>query len=275
MKKIFKNGRGITLIALIVTIIILLVLAGISIRLITGQDGILARATNSRNKHLLESKKEEVELAIEAKLIENLYDKSKVTISSVVEEIQKNYSNEEKNGINGISTSDEAEENAEYDYFRGVIVYSGKAAEGLNEIVVEVDDLLHVERSIIGSGKYTLGTDEYSNVPKVQPSDSKYTKVGKICVNSPDLSGFNPANTYYVTYDSNGNNETIAGRIDRITPNANLVGEKSSNVWYDYENKIWANIVTVEEDRVTYWTWIPRYVYKTNADDSTIASRKG
>ena len=36
--------RGITLIALVITIIVLLILAGISLNLITGEDGILGRA---------------------------------------------------------------------------------------------------------------------------------------------------------------------------------------------------------------------------------------
>ena len=39
-----KNEKGITLIALVVTIIVLLILAGVSIAMITGDDGILGRA---------------------------------------------------------------------------------------------------------------------------------------------------------------------------------------------------------------------------------------
>ena len=35
--------------------------------------------------------------------------------------------------------------------------------------------------------------------------------------------------------------------------------------WYDYQNKIWANVVTVNGDNVAYWTYIPRYEY--NVED--------
>ena len=42
-EKDFKN-RGITLIALVVTIVVLLILAGISISMLTGQNGILNRS---------------------------------------------------------------------------------------------------------------------------------------------------------------------------------------------------------------------------------------
>ena len=45
-----KNQRGITLIALVVTVIVLLILAGISISMLTGQNGILNRAQEAKEK---------------------------------------------------------------------------------------------------------------------------------------------------------------------------------------------------------------------------------
>ena len=44
------NNKGITLIALVVTIIVLLILAGISIAMLTGQNGILNRAAEAKEK---------------------------------------------------------------------------------------------------------------------------------------------------------------------------------------------------------------------------------
>ena len=44
----FKRNNGITLIALVVTIIVLLILAGISIMMLTGQNGILNRAKEAK-----------------------------------------------------------------------------------------------------------------------------------------------------------------------------------------------------------------------------------
>ena len=41
------NNKGITLIALVITIIVLLILAGVSIAMLTGQNGILTRATEA------------------------------------------------------------------------------------------------------------------------------------------------------------------------------------------------------------------------------------
>ena len=44
-----KNPRGITLIALVITIIVLLILAGVSIAMLTGDNGILNQATRAKN----------------------------------------------------------------------------------------------------------------------------------------------------------------------------------------------------------------------------------
>ena len=43
------NNKGITLIALVITIIVLLILAGVSIAMLTGQNGILTQANSSKS----------------------------------------------------------------------------------------------------------------------------------------------------------------------------------------------------------------------------------
>ena len=49
-----KRNKGITLIALVVTIIVLLILAGISIQMLTGDNGILKRAADSKEETIIE-----------------------------------------------------------------------------------------------------------------------------------------------------------------------------------------------------------------------------
>ena len=50
-KKILKRKeKGITLIALVITIIVLLILAGVSIAMLTGENGILTQAQNAKNR---------------------------------------------------------------------------------------------------------------------------------------------------------------------------------------------------------------------------------
>ena len=50
LKNTLRRNKGITLIALVVTIIVLLILAGISISMLTGQNGILNRATTAKKQ---------------------------------------------------------------------------------------------------------------------------------------------------------------------------------------------------------------------------------
>ena len=61
--KIWNKNRGITLIALVITIIVLLILAGISISMLTGQNGILNRASEAKEKTEISSKDEQRKLA--------------------------------------------------------------------------------------------------------------------------------------------------------------------------------------------------------------------
>ena len=60
----FKENKGITLIALVVTIIVLLILAGITIAMLTGQNGILNRATEARDANGTAQIDEQVKLAV-------------------------------------------------------------------------------------------------------------------------------------------------------------------------------------------------------------------
>ncbi len=59
-----KKKKGITLIALIVTIIVLLILAGVSLNLVAGENGILGRATSSVNKNQEATAREIIEMKI-------------------------------------------------------------------------------------------------------------------------------------------------------------------------------------------------------------------
>ena len=62
-KKLRFNQKGITLIALVITIIVLLILAGVSIATLTGQNGILTRAQDSKTQTGIAEEKEAIQLA--------------------------------------------------------------------------------------------------------------------------------------------------------------------------------------------------------------------
>ena len=70
MKNKLKERKGITLIALVITIIVLLILAGVSIAMLTGDNGILTQANNAKKETEVKGLKEEVNLMMQKRKID-------------------------------------------------------------------------------------------------------------------------------------------------------------------------------------------------------------
>ena len=64
MKINLKQRNGITLIALVITIVVLLILAGVTIAMLTGENGILGKATTAKAKSAEEEAREKVSLML-------------------------------------------------------------------------------------------------------------------------------------------------------------------------------------------------------------------
>ena len=84
----------------------------------------------------------------------------------------------------------------------------------------------------------------------------------------PDMSGFDKDNTYLIKYSSNGNTVESETKLADVS---DLESFNNDNKWYDYENKIWANVKTVANGEEAWWVWIPRYAYRLprNPNDDT------
>ena len=93
MKKHKKNkASGITLIALVVTIIVLLLLAGISIQMLTGDNGILQRAGDAKTMTDEAQIKERIQLAYHSALTKDITEKNdKLTMQTLQEELEKEF----------------------------------------------------------------------------------------------------------------------------------------------------------------------------------------
>ena len=64
MQDKIKEIKGITLIALVITIVVLLILAGVSIATLTGDNGILTQAQNAKEETEISSEKEAIQLTM-------------------------------------------------------------------------------------------------------------------------------------------------------------------------------------------------------------------
>lgn len=103
-----RQEKGITLIALVITIIVLLVLAGVTLSLIAGENGILKRAENANQRSFSATVQEKIEFAIaqiQIDFFENakMFDRSQLT-QSLLEKEDSNISNFETENFSGIYT---------------------------------------------------------------------------------------------------------------------------------------------------------------------------
>ncbi len=80
-----KGNRGITLIALVITIIVLLILAGISIATLTGENGVLTKANTAKRNTEKASVEEQVQLAVLGSYDTN----GRLNIDKIKEELRK------------------------------------------------------------------------------------------------------------------------------------------------------------------------------------------
>ena len=101
-----RNQRGITLVSLVVTIIVLIILAGISINVLVGQNGIITRAQQAKENMVLAEQREEEQLnelyeqlegsnqgiPPEEETIEDLTDKLQ-DLQNKFDNIQREYNN--------------------------------------------------------------------------------------------------------------------------------------------------------------------------------------
>ena len=85
MKKTIKNEKAITLIALVVTIIVLIILAGVSINLLLGQNGIIKKAQEAKKEQEIGEILEKLELKKAELAIDT---KGTLILSEYIEKIQ-------------------------------------------------------------------------------------------------------------------------------------------------------------------------------------------
>ena len=90
-KQQLKQSKGITLIALVITIIVLLILAGVSIATLTGKNGILTQANDAKTENVKGKEKEAIGLAYNSVKIDKVStnDKSKITDDELKAALEK------------------------------------------------------------------------------------------------------------------------------------------------------------------------------------------
>ena len=132
MKQI-REKRGITLISLVITIIVLLILAGVSIAMLTSDNGIITNAQKSKISTTFSTYKEEVELYKNSKIaentnfLENTLEASKISLSYNTKK------EDEKGNIKSIITTINDKDLEKFEIIKGKLLINTK---DINEIKV-------------------------------------------------------------------------------------------------------------------------------------------
>ena len=230
----FKKYEGITLISLVVTIVVLLILAGVSISMLTGENGILIQAQNAKKETGKGSEKEQVQLSAIGALTKDNGG-----------EIKRNYLDEElKNNIDG---NYQLSEKAPYIV---TIEETGRKyiIDANGNITGPVEEPEIIEPTGEGGKMDTMlyGVIEI----KWLAGDTNYAVETP---NAPAIKEDLPSGTSMklVHYDEEGN--VIYGG------DYNYIAGKGTE---DNTKSKWANAEVTIDNIKSYFVWIPRYAYK-------------
>ena len=138
-ENLVKQAKGITLISLVITIIILLILAGVTLSLTLGDRGIITQAVNAKEAQEIAAIKEDMQLAI---LDKELEKGGTGLTQKELEEIAGNYGELQEDG-NTIKTDEGYEIKIDEIYNQGGGITGGDAAtdEELAELQQKVEEL--------------------------------------------------------------------------------------------------------------------------------------
>ena len=247
MNKERKNEtNGITLIALVITIIVLLILAGVSIAMLTGENGILTQAQRASEETEVASEKEAVSLAYTSAYTKNKGE-GNVTDIKMQEALDENGTDAEASGTGTLIV--------EFENGRTYMIDQNGNVTGPLEEPEETE-----EPEAGGS----IDTMLYGVIEiKWLMGDTNF--VSETTANAPVLkTDIENTTMRLVSYDTNG------------TP--------LYNADYNYEENRWAN-AEVEIDYgegnqkiKSYFVWIPRYAYRIiyfDTPDNRDAYRNG
>ena len=81
-----KNQKGITLIALVITIIVLLILAGVTISRVVKKDGVINKASQSAQSTAIARAREEIERAVNDAMADSMIDSDGVFLAERIDE---------------------------------------------------------------------------------------------------------------------------------------------------------------------------------------------
>ena len=121
-----RNNKGITLISLVITIIVLLILAGVSIAMLTGSNGILTQANRAGEASAKAEAEEALKLAV-SEILANKMDPTYEGTENVIN--QTNLQNLVKKNNSNVTANASAETGTNVKYFPVSLTVSGETVQ--------------------------------------------------------------------------------------------------------------------------------------------------
>ena len=240
-----KNKNGITLIALVVTIIVLLILAGVAIMTLMGDNGIITRTSEAKAQKKISDIQEELQLAIEALRIDNITNNVGGTISQYIasheEDLEKALNGEDVT----ISSNEITYKNRKFTIDQnGKITGSTVVSSSDNEVTVEVKPTETTPNSEV---EFSM---EFGTIDVIWLSGT--TKNYSAIPNdpTPHLGGMTK-----VTWTE----ENDYSATEDATASSSWYSYNAGNGTSDNRTSHWAN---AKNSDGSYFVWIPRYAYR-------------
>ncbi len=231
-----RKNTGITLIALVITIVVLLILAGVSIATLTGENGILTRAREAREETEDAKEEEVIKLAVVDALTAG---EGKLTTENLQKSIENQFGSDRKEKLKGTGPwTYEGERN----YYR---------IKSNGEITPEKEPIELEDEVLLGYGTIDVVWLNTSNEVQLSPEEPnlyngalkkvKWTESGEE-LNEDTSETFTGSDWYAYTAADNSSTD-------------------------DYTKSRWAN---AKNEDGSYFVWIPRYAYRITyyADES-------
>ena len=251
-----KGKNGITLIALVITIIVLLILAGVTISSLSGQNGILRNAGKAKEQTAIGNEIEQIKLAVTAAVTENLG-------GDITEDNLRNGLNNQANGQYDLEPYDEK------------FVVTNKTSK--RSYLVENDgSVIEINKPDTPAGGGTTFSRTIGTTDVVFLTGTSYTEGP---ANAPDID-----EKTMIPINWNGTNWVITDKAhweySYDTTNKKWANVMLSDGTYKAGKETVGTVITNEEDLGSMFVWIPRYAYKityfSTANDKTkyVANRQ-
>lgn len=247
-----KSRKGITLIALIITIIVLLILAGVVLNAVLGDNGIFRLSKEAVFKNKMAEIAEEYSLYKAEAVLNSMAetDGSDIYAGELLKKIIQDEELEvEESKVQDIKKMLKKVTSKEEKY---VIVHEGEL------YYVSQKNIENNENQTKWCEEIGIKIWEYTANTGIKVINGNYENVNGVYLCTPILNtGFVKEKTRYMKEDKNG----------KLIP-SNWINKKPDDDWYDYKNKKWANIYVESSGLESYYVWIPRYVYKISTTEN-------